>query len=60
MALQARTEAWTVRQERVGYPMTSAMLTGWKKSEDLAFLREVSCVPLQQALRHLQTAFVNF
>ncbi|GAA2697907.1 RNA-guided endonuclease TnpB family protein [Actinoplanes palleronii] len=60
MALQARTEAWTVRQERVNYPATSAMLTVWKKTEDLAFLREVSCVPLQQALRHLHTGFVNF
>ena len=36
------------------------MLTGWKKEEDLAFLNEVSCVPLQQGLRHLQTAFTNF
>src|SRR5689334_8866901 len=60
MALQARSEAWQLRQERVGYSATSAMLTAWKKTGDLAFLGEVSCVPLQQALRHLQTAFVNF
>ncbi|BCJ73717.1 transposase [Catellatospora sp. IY07-71] len=60
MALQARTEAWTQRRERVGYNVTSALLTGWKKTEDLAFLNEVSSVPLQQALRHLQTAFGNF
>ncbi|GIF99960.1 RNA-guided endonuclease InsQ/TnpB family protein [Catellatospora citrea] len=60
MALAARTEAWTQRQERVGYNATSALLTGWKKTEDLAFLNEVSSVPLQQALRHLQTAFTNF
>ena len=26
----------------------------------LDFLNEVSCVPLQQGLRHLQTAFSNF
>jgi putative transposase len=39
---------------------SSAALTQWKKSEDLAFLAEVSSVPLQQALRHLQTAFTNF
>lgn len=31
-----------------------------EKTEDLAFLNEVSCVPLQQALRHPQTAFANF
>ncbi|KUL29755.1 RNA-guided endonuclease InsQ/TnpB family protein, partial [Actinoplanes awajinensis] len=31
-----------------------------KKSEDLAFLNEVSSVPLQQCLRHLQGAFAAF
>jgi putative transposase len=59
MALAARTEAWT-RQERVNYNQTSAMLTVWKKTEELAYLNEVSSVPLQQALRHLQTAFTHF
>ncbi|MDU8992846.1 transposase [Streptomyces mirabilis] len=59
MALAARTEAWT-RQERANYNQTSAMLTAWKKTGELAYLNEVSSVPLQQALRHLQTAFANF
>jgi putative transposase len=59
-ALAARTQAWYERQERVGYVETSAMLTTWKKEEDLQFLNEVSCVPLQQGLRHLQGAFTNF
>lgn len=59
-ALAARTEAWYERQERVGYTQTSSMLTGWKKQDDLQFLNEISCVPLQQGLRHLQTAFNNF
>ncbi|MFJ6944514.1 RNA-guided endonuclease InsQ/TnpB family protein [Streptomyces wuyuanensis] len=59
LALAARTEAWT-RQERVNYNQASAMLTAWKKTEELAYLNEVSSVPLQQALRHLQTAFTNF
>ncbi|WJK40326.1 transposase [Solwaraspora sp. WMMA2056] len=59
-ALAARTEAWTQRQERITYNQSSAMLTGWKKTDELAFLGDVSCVPLQQALRHLQTAFTNF
>ncbi|MGW9637293.1 RNA-guided endonuclease InsQ/TnpB family protein [Nocardiopsis alba] len=59
-ALAARTEAWYRRQERVNYNATSAMLTGWKKEDDLAFLSEVSSVPLQQTLRHLQSAFSNF
>ncbi len=59
-ALAARTEAWYERQERVGYTQTSTLLTDWKKQDDLDFLNEVSCVPLQQGLRHLQTAFSNF
>ncbi|MEU6091705.1 RNA-guided endonuclease TnpB family protein [Streptomyces sp. NPDC047085] len=59
MALAARTEAWA-RQERVNYNQTSAMLTAWKKTEELAYLNDVSSVPLQQALRHLQAAFAHF
>ncbi|MYS95794.1 RNA-guided endonuclease TnpB family protein [Streptomyces avermitilis] len=59
LALAARTEAWA-RQERVSYSQTSAMLTAWKKTEELAFLSEVSSVPLQQTLRHLQSAFIHF
>ncbi|KOV51075.1 transposase [Streptomyces sp. AS58] len=59
LALAARTEAWA-RQERVNYNQTSAMLTVWKKTEELAFLSKVSSVPLQQCLRHLQLAFTNF
>ncbi|MBO3731247.1 RNA-guided endonuclease InsQ/TnpB family protein [Glycomyces niveus] len=59
LALQARTEAWT-RGERVNYNQTSAMLTEWKKTKELAYLNEVSSVPLQQALRHLQAGFAGF
>ncbi|MFE4753095.1 RNA-guided endonuclease InsQ/TnpB family protein [Streptomyces mirabilis] len=60
LALAARTEAWVTRQERVSYHQTSAMLTAWKKTEELAYLNEVSSVPLQQTLRHLQAAFSHF
>jgi len=59
-ALHTRTEGWYERQERIDYKQTSAMLTDWKKQEDLQFLNEVSCVPLQQGLRNLQKAFTNF
>ncbi|KDN85010.1 transposase [Kitasatospora cheerisanensis KCTC 2395] len=59
-ALAARTEAWAERRERIDYGATSAMLTSWKRTEELAFLSEVSSVPLQQVLRHLQGAFGNF
>ncbi|WP_330303180.1 MULTISPECIES: RNA-guided endonuclease TnpB family protein [unclassified Streptomyces] len=60
LALQARTEAWYQRQERGNYVQTSALLTEWKKSAECSYLSEVSSVPLQQALRQLQAAFVNF
>jgi putative transposase len=58
-ALAARTEACYGRQ-KIDYVQSSAMLTGWKQQDNLQFLNEVSCVPLQQGLRHLQTAFKNF
>src|ERR1035441_8737692 len=60
LALQARTTAWHQRQERMTYLQSSAMLTQWKRSGDLAYLNQVSSVPLQQALRHLQSAFARF
>lgn len=44
----------------MSYKDTSALLTEWKKTDDLNFLNEVSCVPLQQTLRHLQKAYSNF
>ncbi len=59
-ALAVRTEAWYQRQERVGYAQSSTMLTQWKRDEGLSFLNEVSSVPLQQGLRHLQAGFANF
>lgn len=58
--LRLRTDAWFQRQERVGYHETSAALTKLKRDPEYAWLNEVSSVPVQQALRHLQTAFANF
>ncbi|MDH6221145.1 RNA-guided endonuclease InsQ/TnpB family protein, partial [Streptomyces pseudovenezuelae] len=59
-ALEERTRAWYTEQRRIPYVQSSTALTQWKKTGELAFLTEVSSVPLQQALRHLQTAFGNF
>ena len=58
--LRQRTDSWFQRQERVGYHETSAMLTALKKTPEHIWLNEVSSVPVQQSLRHLQTAFSNF
>ena len=59
-ALAERSTAWTNSKKSIGYLAQSRSLTEWKKQEDLTFLNEVSSVPLQQALRHLQTAYTNF
>jgi putative transposase len=59
-ALQLRSDAWSKEGRSVRYGETSALLARLKRESDHAWLREVSSVPTQQALRHLQTAFVNF
>ena len=59
-ALAARTALWRREQRRLGYGEISALLTAWKRTDELAFLNEVSSVPLQQVLRHQQRAFTNF
>jgi putative transposase len=59
-ALEERTRAYTLEGRRVSYVESSARLTEWKRSGEYDFLSEVSSVPLQQALRHLQAAFANF
>ena len=46
--------------QKTSYTQTDQALTAWKKTPDLAFLSEVSSVPLQQVLRHQHTAFSNF
>ena len=59
-ALRLRSDAYYERQERIGYHQTSSMLTDLKKQPEYAWLNEVSCVPTQQALRHLDKAYRNF
>ena len=58
--LRLRSDAWLKEQKLVGYHETSAALTLLKNQPEFVWLNEVSSVPVQQALRHLQTAFVNF
>jgi putative transposase len=58
--LRIRTDAWCNNQERIGYHKTSSLLTALKKEEQYKWLNEVSCVPTQQALRHLQSSYQNF
>ncbi|MEV0401779.1 RNA-guided endonuclease TnpB family protein [Actinoallomurus sp. NPDC050550] len=58
--LAERHAAYHERGQKTSYKQTDAALTAWTKTEDLAFLSEVSSVPLQQTLRHQHAAFANF
>lgn len=55
-----RTDAFSNQGLKVGYTKANAMLSSMKKEPELDWLSDVSCVPLQQSLRHQQTAFKNF
>lgn len=57
--LNQRTAAYQ-RGGRMNYSQSSAALTALKRDPDYSWLKEVSSVPTQQALRQLQIAFVNF
>ncbi len=59
-ALRLRTDSYYKEQKRIGYHDTSAQLTLLKKQAETSWLNEVSSVPLQQALSHLDRAFRNF
>lgn len=59
-ALALRSHAWLQEQKRVNYYDTSKLLTEWKQNPETEWLQDVSSVPLQQSLRHLQAAFVAF
>ena len=59
-ALARKTAAYREAGQRLSYSDLSALLPGWKTQVDTAWLGEVSSVPLQQSLRHLDRAFVNF
>lgn len=58
--LRYRIDAFYEHKEKIGYLAANAELSRMKKVEETAFLNEVSSVPLQQCLRHQQTAFKNF
>ncbi|GIG69105.1 transposase [Phytomonospora endophytica] len=59
-ALEERTRRHRDLGLATNYVETAHWLTAWKQDADTAFLAEVSNVPLQQALRHLQSAFSRF
>lgn len=58
--LHFRSKAYAKDKVRIGCKEANAALTLLKKDPEKAWLNEVSCVPLQQVLRHQQSAFSNF
>nr|WP_067885133.1 RNA-guided endonuclease TnpB family protein [Nocardia vaccinii] len=58
--LAGRQRLYTLERKSTSYKETDAALSEWKRTEELAFLSEVSSVPLQQTLRHQHAAFAAF
>jgi putative transposase len=58
--LAARRERYAAEGKGTSYAETDRALTAMKKQPELAWLNEVSSVPLQQALRHQHAAFAAF
>src|SRR6516165_11138193 len=58
--LAERNARWRREHRGTSYAETDRALTAMKKDPALAFLNQVSCVPLQQALRHQHKAFGAF
>ena len=59
-ALRLKTDAYYQRGERLYYAHLSSALTALKKQDAYAWLNEVSSVPTQQCLRHLDKGMLNF
>ena len=58
--LAERRRLWRAEGRSLSYAASDAALTAMKRDPGLAFLNQVSSVPLQQALRHQHQAFSAF
>ena len=58
--IDERQRRWKDERKGMSYGDMSKLLTEWKKLPEFAWLNKVSCVPLQQALRHLDKAYQRF
>ena len=58
--LAARQARHAAEHKSTSYAQTDRALTAMKRDPDLVWLAEVSCVPLQQALRHQHAAVQAF
>jgi putative transposase len=55
-----RHQRWHQERVSTNVPQANAFLTRLKRTEEFAWLNEVSSVPLQQVLRTQQRAYANF
>jgi putative transposase len=55
-----RHQRYHAEHAKTGFTQANAYLTAMKADGELAWLNEVSSVPLQQAIRHQQVAYTNF
>jgi len=58
-ALRLSIDTYHETGKGLSYQELSAQLTVLKQQEDTSFLQEVSCVPVQQSLRHLKRAYLS-
>jgi putative transposase len=59
-ALALEKETYEATGKRIGYNGLAGLLRDWKKADETAFLAEAHSQILQQALRDLDRAYVNF
>lgn len=59
-ALRLRSDAYHDKKKSLRFPDTARMMTQLKKENEYSWLNEVSGVPLQQSLRHLEKAYQRF
>lgn len=58
--LRWRTDEYYQNGNSINYNQASKKLTELKKNTEYPWLKDVSSVPIQQSLRHQQSAFKNF
>jgi putative transposase len=59
-ALALRQQTYQATGKSLSYQALDAQMTVLRHQSETSFLVEVSCVPLQQSVRHLMRAYTNF
>lgn len=58
-ALAERSRAYTQEQKKITYADSARWVAQWRGSDDTPWLADVASVPLQQAVRQLQAAYLK-